>query len=287
MEENEIRNYFNKYSNLFTAKTFYEIIFRLANPKSIEESFTVGRSILATLSTSELSDFVNPTVISAELRERWPKEVEKNLKTIYKVLKKELNIKTYNDDHLPEKYSQNRAILEYFGEEIKTIFDPFGGKISFYKNPEAHQGFIGESVRVVSNDLYYEGHDYQMNAEELIKKFKAVGRTFDLVDIDPFGNPASHGSIEDMVSLANKCIIFTCCSCCRSENLPKIKQNWNYSKYGIAPRKKSESFIEKTIKYMEALGKHLNKDIQPLGYISWRGMQGFRIVFSIKPIREK
>lgn len=209
-------------------------------------------------------------------------------KQTQKNIKKRKADGNYNDDHRLEKYAFNREILKHIrGDKIDTILDLFGGPISFYKNSVETQGLVDESVKIISNDIKFEGHDYQMNAKDLINKFKAEGRTFDYIDADPFGNIATHCAVEDLVSLANKYIIFTCCHCCRHESLPNIKQNWNFAKYGVAPRKLKESFIEKLIEYMSALGKYLKKDIQPIMYISWKGSQGFRIAFKINPIREE
>lgn len=89
---------------------------------------------------------------------------------------KRLTIKerTYNKDHIEEKYKLNKEFLEII--KPKTILDLYAGKESYYKD-----------YNVVSNDIEPETNTlYHEDALKLICKLYSENNKYDLIDLDPF-----------------------------------------------------------------------------------------------------
>lgn len=83
---------------------------------------------------------------------------------------------TYNADHINEKYDLNNMFLETI--KPKTILDLYCGEKSFYKG-----------LNAITNDINKDiDADYHMDAFKLICRLYSQNKTFDLIDLDPYGS---------------------------------------------------------------------------------------------------
>lgn len=98
---------------------------------------------------------------------------------------------TYNSKHVEEKYKINNDFLQEI--KPKTILDVYAGNCFYndnYKNAE-----------IITNDINEEKPtQYHMDALRLLCKLYAENKTFDLIDLDPYG------SAYDCLDLAIKMI---------------------------------------------------------------------------------
>lgn len=105
----------------------------------------------------------------------------------------------YNEKHREEKYAAN---LEFFSAyKPSTILDAYCGTERWWLNN-------CPGCSVVSNDLNKEiSATYNIAAEKLVAKLYAEDKTFDLIDLDPFGS--AYDCFDLALRMAKKAIIVT------------------------------------------------------------------------------
>lgn len=104
--------------------------------------------------------------------------------------------RTYNDKHRTLKYEANLAFLQEL--QPKSVLDLYAGPKSYYR---------GLVDKVVSNDLVYEGHDYNDDAKYVLAEIFANRERYDIVDLDPFGS--AFDCFELAVQVARNGLIIT------------------------------------------------------------------------------
>ena len=124
------------------------------------------------------------------------------IKDYLSIKKKKDNV--YNLDHLEDKYGLNDDFFNII--KPKSILDTCCGQRKFWAD---YKKF---GCKVVSNDNMHDekaSPDYLMTlkANQLLEAYKLAGTKFDLVDVDPYGNPAD--CLEAAVKVAKKGLIIT------------------------------------------------------------------------------
>ena len=80
----------------------------------------------------------------------------------------------------------------------ESVLDVYAGPISWY---------AGKDVKLTSNDYNQPGHTYAMDASRLCAMMYAERRTFDLVDLDPYGS--AFDCFENALRIARHGLIIT------------------------------------------------------------------------------
>ncbi len=107
------------------------------------------------------------------------------------------NEKTYNQNHIDEKYSCN----DYFISKIKpvSVLDLYSGCHSYYED---------KVESLVTNDFNQKFHTYySVKAEKLVCKLWYENYKFDLIDLDPFGS--AYDCFDLSIKMAKKGLIIT------------------------------------------------------------------------------
>ena len=102
---------------------------------------------------------------------------------------------TYNEKHVQEKYDINEA----FVEEIKpeSVLDLYAGKKNFYKDFNATTNDINEQLET----------DYHRDALKLLCELYAKDKSYDLIDLDPYGS--AYDCYDLAIKMANKGLCIT------------------------------------------------------------------------------
>ena len=174
--------------------------------------------------------------------------------------------KSYNSTHLKDKRKTNIEFLE----KIKpaTVLDLYCGDNHCY-----------EKYNVIRNDIdkNYEA-EYHMDALKLLCKLYIDGRTFDMIDIDPFGS--AYDCFDLAIKIAKKGIAITLGEMGhkRFKRLDFVRTH-----YGI---NKLEDFtVENIIKHIQIIGKRNKKLLRVWKIKKWRNI--VRVYFIIEEYKIK
>lgn len=127
-------------------------------------------------------------------------EVSVSLKM--KRMKKTPEIRTYNKEHITDKYTINIFMAEYL--QPNTILDIACGTENFWKNNIRKIG----ATEVYTNDLNSKIQaDAHMPADKEIARLYSLNKTFDIIDIDLFGSP--YDCIDLAIRMSNKGLFLT------------------------------------------------------------------------------
>ena len=178
-----------------------------------------------------------------------------------KRLKKETG-KTYNEKHRQDKYNTNNMFLDKFN--VKSILDVFAGEKSFYKN---------KCDTLVTNDKEKNYRcNYNMDSFKLLCKLHSENKSFDLIDLDPFGS--AYDCFDIAIKMSKKAIIITFGELghLRWKRLDFVKQRYNINNLEDF---KIEKMIEKVIK----IGKRNKKKLNPIFIKKWTNIG--RVYFKV------
>ena len=103
---------------------------------------------------------------------------------------------TYNDAHRLEKYALNSEFVKYVNP--KTVLDCYCGNKRFYATcSEAISNDIDETIPA----------DHHLDAFKLLCMLYQQGKSFDLIDLDPYGS--AYDCFDLAVKMARKAIVIT------------------------------------------------------------------------------
>ena len=178
-----------------------------------------------------------------------------------KRLKKETG-KTYNEKHRQDKYNTNNMFLDKVN--VKSVLDVFAGEKSFYKN---------KCDTLVTNDKEKNYRcNYNMDSFKLLCKLYSENKSFDLIDLDPFGS--AYDCFDIAIKMSKKAIIITFGELghLRWKRLDFVKQRYNINNL---ENFKIEKMIEKVIK----IGKRNKKKLNPIFIKKWTNIG--RVYFKV------
>ncbi len=149
---------------------------------------------------------------------------------------------TYNLDHIEEKYIVNAELFEEVKPE--TVLDLFCGTGRFW-----HTNY-SDKAKVIDNDTEKNIPCLlHCDALELLRLFKKMGTTFDMVDVDPYGCSGEY--IELAIQVAKKALVITDGSIKKVFRTPNLCKGFMQNHYGIDKPLKRDAFndvIEHIIK---------------------------------------
>jgi len=167
--------------------------------------------------------------------------------------------KTYNKNHLSQKYEYNQKFLEII--QPKSILDVYAGDGSFYK-------------KAISNDSNPNFNtDYNLDAQKFVCKMFYEGNKFDLIDLDPFGS--AYDCLHLSIQMAKKAIIITLGEMGhkRWKRLDYVKTHYNINSL--------EEFTSNSIiKEIQRIGLMYKKQLNPIFICDWNRIS--RVYFSIE-----
>ena len=131
----------------------------------------------------------------AQALSRSPKSITNKVRRVKKWVIDEYNSPEARD----AKYNCNQKFVNML-DKPKSCIDTFAGCGSYWSN--------NTKMKVTTND-YNEEFDtmYHMEAERFLAKMYAEKKTFDVVDVDPYGSPFL--CIDNAVAIAKKGLILT------------------------------------------------------------------------------
>lgn len=184
--------------------------------------------------------------------------------------KKENNL--YNENHVDKKYEKNQAFLDLIQPE--SICDAFCGVISPYKNI-----FKTNAKEILTNDANPHPADYNMDANDFMQMLIDQGKTYDLVDIDPWNSPIEF--IDNGIKLAKKAICITYGefgNMKRTKKVNYIKRAYNLSL--------EEYTIDNIILWTKLKALKHGKTIELIDLLKTKGSV-FRAYYSVEGKNEK
>lgn len=168
--------------------------------------------------------------------------------------------RTYNLGHIKDKYDAN----EYFASYIihpKTTLDLFCGRRRYWK-----QCYCNSVVLDNDKDPTITS-DVTLDAKTLEEILVSSGSSFDLIDIDPFGDPRNF--LELGIEMAKKGLIVTFGGLPRIKKYKNVNKNYFRQKYDIPMDCNEVTFDDITNKIID-LGKKQGKILVPEIIKTWR-----------------
>lgn len=207
------------------------------------------------------------------------KKFSLSIDTIEKMINDESkNNMTYNGGHFIAKDKLTKLVIKKIGKKnIKSIIDPFAGEQSVYQNKERLGFSFSEKTEIITNDLKFKGHSYNLDARNFLDLMIKRGQKFDLVDIDSFDQPLYYISLDDLIVMTNKAFILTLGGMDRIKTQKSIQGLW-----GITFKKGQpvEDLITNKIREVAALH---GKRIKPIEIHHYLGGT-YRMAYSIEEI---
>lgn len=231
-----------------------------------------NRSVLIYDRYKELQNEVGSKKIYKEISE----EFNINISIVKRIIisSKKANM-SYNDKHILSKDAFTRSAIELVGiSNIKSVLDPFAGVKSFYQNENRMLSKFNLGTEIITNDLHFKGHTYQIDAKILLDKLVNEGKTFDLVDLDPFNQPLYYISLINLINMTDKLLILTIGGMDRNKTKRTIKSIWDIEFTSDC------NALELMVAKIESTGKTFcNKSVKMIDYRKYGGT--YRIAFKI------
>ena len=176
--------------------------------------------------------------------------------------------RSYNADHIEDKYAVNTAFVEDL--KPKTVLDAYCGHGSFYRSHF-------DSLNATTNDKDDEIEaDYHMDAFSLMCKLYAEKRSFDIVDLDPFGSAFDCFDLAFKIARGGVAITFGEIGHKRWRRLDFVR-----TRYGIDSM---EQFNTATlIKAVQTIAARNKKDAIVYAVREWPNIS--RVWFRIEPLK--
>lgn len=174
--------------------------------------------------------------------------------------------KTYNEEHSQEKREINKKFLE----EVKpvTVLDCYCGENNIYNEYE-----------LVTNDINRKiNSDYHMDAHKLLCKLYSEDKTFDLIDLDPFGS--AYDCFDLAIKMANKGLCITL----GEMNLRRFAET-EYVKYRYNINNLDDFNSDNLIKKIQIIGIRNKKDLRIFCKKDWNHIS--RVWFKISPMKRR
>lgn len=172
--------------------------------------------------------------------------------------------KTYNEEHVDDKYRTNTDFLKHV--QPKTIIDVYAGEQSFYKN-----------YNVISNDKNENCNvNYHLEALDFCCLMYMQNKKADVVDLDPFGS--AYDCFDLAIKMAQKGLVITF-----GELGHKRWKRLDYVRryYGIDSL---EDFtLDRLIEHVQAIGRRNKKELKVFEKREWRNIG--RVWFTIEPLK--
>lgn len=175
---------------------------------------------------------------------------------------------TYNSEHLEDKYRSNKDFIDMIKPE--SILDLYCGVKSWYRNNLS-------DVKIVTNDKNSSIEaDYHEDAEYLVHKFLYERKSFDVIDIDPFGS--GFECFDCAIKMAKKGLIVTF-----GEYGHKRWKRLDFvsTHYGITTL--DDFTLGRLVDVVKGIGERNKKKLNPVITKSWNRI--CRVYFSIDPIK--
>lgn len=177
-------------------------------------------------------------------------------------------VERYNEKHRKEKYAAN---MEFFNAyKPKTILDAFCGTERWWlKNcPEC---------LVVSNDADKSiPATYNLTADKLVARLYAEDKTFDLIDLDPFGS--AYDCFDLAIRMARKSIIVTF-----GEMGHKRWKRLDFVRYHYGITQLSDFTTQRLVDEFVRIGRMNKKELVPVIVKEWPRIS--RVYFEIRPMK--
>lgn len=170
----------------------------------------------------------------------------------------------YNSKHILDKYQTNREFIENISP--KTILDVFCGEYGFYKKEY-------ENIKTTTNDKDKNIEaEYHMDALKFLCLMYHEGRTFDMVDLDPFGS--AHDCFDLAIKMAKKGLVITLGEMGhkRFKRLDFVSRMYDINSLEDFT---TESIVNEIIK----IGRKNKKELTPIFVKEWHGIS--RVYFKI------
>lgn len=173
--------------------------------------------------------------------------------------------KTYNDEHITDKYQSNIDFIKFL--KPKSCIDVYAGEKSFYS----------DCCKVISNDKNESfSTDYHLDAYKFCCLMYAQNQKADIVDLDPFGS--AYDCFDLAIKMAQKGLVITL-----GELGHKRWKRLDYVRryYGIETL---EDFtLDRLIAHIQQIGRRNKKQLNVFAKKEWRNIG--RVWFEIEPIK--
>lgn len=151
--------------------------------------------------------------------------------------------RTYNTEHIDDKYKTNLEFIEYI--KPKTILDVYAGMESFYNG----------KCEVVSNDKNEQANtDFHLDALRFLCKMYYENQKFDIVDLDPFGSSYDCFDLAIKTAKSGLVVTFGELGHKRFKRLDYVSRY-----YGINTME--EFTLDNLIEHIQMIGRRNKKDL--------------------------
>lgn len=172
---------------------------------------------------------------------------------------------TYNAAHVTEKYEINNKFIEHI--KPNTVLDLYCGEKDFYK----------EFDRVTNDKNEQIPATYHMDAFKCICMLYSQNKTFDLIDLDPYGS--AFDSFDLAIKMAKKGLVITL-----GEMGHKRWKRLDYVKNTYDIERLEDFTIDNLIAYIQKIGRRNKKELIVFDCKEWRNIG--RVWFEIAPYKE-
>lgn len=199
-------------------------------------------------SNAEIAESVERSIVSVQIK--------------LKRMSKKSN--EYNKPHVQEKYNINNKFLNEI--KPKSVLDLYAGEKNFYKNYEVTTNDKNPSVAA----------DYHEDAHKLICELYHENRTYDLIDLDPFGS--AYDCFDLAIKMAKKGLVITL-----GELGHKRWKRLDYVGTHYDIENLDDFTIENLIKHIQKIGLRNKKKLTVFDYKEWRNIG--RVWFKVDTIK--
>ena len=174
---------------------------------------------------------------------------------------------TYNDGHILEKNALNDKFIEVIAP--KSICDAYCGEQSYYSKYNA---------KLLTNDINtdFTNANYHLDALKFMCMCYYKGRTFDIVDLDPYGS--AYDCLDLAIKMAKKGLIVTL-----GELGHKRWKRLDYVSRHYGINTIEEFTINNIIKHIQKIGERNKKTLNVWKSIEWKNIG--RVYFQIDNIK--
>ena len=175
---------------------------------------------------------------------------------------------TYNDAHRDDKYKANREFFD--SVHPQTIIDAYCGIGSWWLAN-------AESATVITNDIDTNiDAAFHLPSDKLMAKLYSENRSFDVIDLDPFGS--AYDSFDLAIKMAKKGIIITF-----GEMGHKRWKRLDFVRYHYGITDVSDFTTQRLIDEVLRIGRCNKKELIPTIVKEWPRIS--RVYFEIRPLK--
>ena len=193
-----------------------------------------------------------------------------------KRLQKDPQIRTYNKNHIEDKYTSN--VLFANDVRPKSVLDLCCGTENFWKRLSEVPYTPFYNMDVTTNDYNKKiPADIHKDASLAVAELYSRGMKFDIIDIDYFGSP--YDSLEHAIRMARKGLILTLGELGhkRFKRLDFVRDH-----YGITSMK--DFTTENIIKEIQRMARCHKKELVPIIIKEYKGIS--RVWFKVKRLKK-